>query len=178
MEQLNLIDKTIGEWFKGMPHLPEALTKWLAQNVWWIIIILVAFSVLSLFWTVLLTLLSFGFAAGLWTQDAVTAGIFGVALLAIIVSIVSLLITTFINALAISPLRRMEKKGWMLLLLAQLVGAALGIVGNIVSLNFGGVIIGMLGLAICLYVLYEIRSYFIPVKSHKKESKPEPKPIA
>ncbi len=39
MESLQKLEATVGEWYKGMPHLPKNGQRWLAENAWWLVLI-------------------------------------------------------------------------------------------------------------------------------------------
>lgn len=176
---LNKIETTFDGWLKPMPHLPENGRKWIASNVWWIVIIglvLSIFAVLSLIGSI------FTLFAVLNMVDGYTSSILGSAygsfsILAVIsaaVAVLSSIAIIILFAMAIKPLKAMDKKGWNLLFGSSLLSVTLSLISNIVNFNIYTFIPGLIGLviglAISMYFLFEIRSYFVK-GMHTKEAK-------
>jgi hypothetical protein len=169
MDTVRKLEKTVEEWLKPLPHLPAEWRKWLANNVWWIVLVGVILSVLG----------GLALIGALFTAMGAVATVntvynsLGVNLSpvyngwwysATIASIVFLVITVIINAMAVTPLKAKSKKGWDLLFLTFLVGvvsAVVSIVLNITTVSVvGSVISGVISVVIGAYFLFEIRSYF------------------
>lgn len=169
------LENTVAGWLKPVPHLPKAAQKWIAENVWWIVLIGVVLSAIGL----LVSLAAFlgalalvgtyyggalavsGYTGGGWVLSGILSLIFTVGLITLL-------------ATAISPLKAMKKKGWTLLFLITLLDAVYVVLSAVLSLSvigfIFGIIFGAIGLAIALYLLFEIRSYFVAVKSeHAKK---------
>jgi hypothetical protein len=165
MEFLNKLEATIGGWTKSLPHLPANAQKWLGQNVWWIDLVGVILSVIfglvaigALFTTIALLNSVYGYYA---------VGLSGWSIIGSVVAIVFWAVQIFLLALAVSPLKAMLKKGWVLLFITWLVRAVGIVVSAILSFSIfgfiGGIIFGAIGLAISGYFLYEIHGQFAHV---------------
>ncbi len=161
MELIHSIEKTLAEWFKGLPHLPKNISKWLADNAWWLtlagliisgLLILSALSFVMAFNAATSGLMAYAYAysgvsaASVWGSFWVSVAFFAV-------------IAT-VEAMAIKPLKVKQNKGWELVFLATLLSSASGVIGSIVSFSIGGILGSLIGLAIGLYVLFEVREYF------------------
>ncbi|QQS21965.1 hypothetical protein IPM09_00190 [Candidatus Saccharibacteria bacterium] len=155
MEQLHKLETMIAGWMKDLPHLPRNFTKWLAENAWWLVIIGVALGVLALMTT--LSAMTVG-SAVLGALGAPVLG--GAFLISSVVSLVGAGISVVVEAMAISPLKTMQKKGWDLLFLSTLVSFAGAVVSSLVSVNIIGVVWAALAAAISFYILLEVKSYF------------------
>ncbi len=165
MDALRKFEITIAGWYKGLPRLPKELTKWLANNAWWIVIIGVAISVFALFAVIPLAFAAVGLSTVAVSQVGVPYGaavtsVVSVSWFGILISIVHLVIVTLLELFAINPLKAKEKKGWSLLFAAALVSAVFGVVLPLLAMNLLGAIFGLFWTAVGLYVLFEIRSYF------------------
>ena len=167
MELVHKLENTIGGWLKSLPHLPANWSKWLANNAWWIVligVIISIFGILGLAYVLMIALTFFG-AATTFMGYAYS----GVAYSTwwIVVSIVSfalLIITTVLEAMAISPLKAMKQKGWDLMFLVFLIGVLSGVVSAVVNFNAISILPNLIWTAISAvisaYVLFEVRSYF------------------
>lgn len=162
MESIHKFENMVEGWLKPLPHLPANGRKWLAENSWWLTIIgvvLSAFAILALYRSLTAVndlnnaLNAFSVSVGvqphssLWTTS-------------VYVSMALLAATTVIEAIAISPLKMMSKKGWDLLFLAAIVGVASGIIGAVLNADIVSVIFSLIGAAISAYILFEIRPSF------------------
>ena len=160
MDQVHQFEKTAASWYKNVPHLPKEFTKWLADNLWWLVIIGVVITVLGLFALVPIALIALGLSSGI----AVTYGIYdtnlGVAWIGIVISLASLVVVTVLEAMAINPLKLKAKMGWTLLFIVALVNLAFSILSNIATINLIGIVFALLWAAVHGYFLFEIRSYF------------------
>ncbi len=161
MELIHSIEKTLAEWFKGLPHLPKDISKWLADNAWWLTI--AGLITAGLF---ILGALSFVMAF-----NATTNGFFGYAYAYAGMSVASvwgsfwIMVAFFaviatVEVMAIKPLQAKQSKGWELIFLAMLLSAASGVISSIVNFSIGSIIGSLIGLAIGLYILFEVRGYF------------------
>lgn len=164
MSVVRQLETKVAGWLKPVPPLPTNAQKWLAENVWWLAIIGVIASVLgiiALISAIMAYVTFLGAVVGLYPTQTHESGWIVVTLLSLLFSIA----TTVITALAINPLKKAQKKGWDLLFLTLLVGAASVLVGAVASLDLGrfigGIIFGGIGLAIGAYFLFQLRSYFV-----------------
>jgi ABC-type glycerol-3-phosphate transport system permease component len=184
MESVHKLEKTVAEWYKAAPHLPKGGQKWLADNVWWIVVIGVVLSVLGLFSILSLLFLAgaglalAGSATGSAYGSAVGAALGGVVLISVIVSLAVYVIELILMAMAISPLKNHKKKGWDLLFLVALINVLSIVVTGLLGMNFFSIIWGLLWAAVGGYFLFEIYGHFGGEKtvSEKKSDKPAFKP--
>ncbi len=164
MASISKIEDIVGGWLKPVPHLPKGAQKWIAENSWWIVLVGVIISVISL-------LIGIG---AIFTYLAVIASVsssyYAVSPYGggwIISSLLSLAISVLVIILlatAISPLKELKRKGWDRLFLVLLVDVVSVVLGAILSFSvvgfIGGIIFGAIGVAITAYFVFEIRSYF------------------
>ncbi len=168
------LENMIEGWLKPIPHLPSTWRKWGADNIWWIMIVSVVVSVITI-WALLSTMSTtatiFTINSNLWHSY----NPFGHTSWWMFSSMISLLFmagVTIITASAINPLKNMKKKGWDLLFLVFIVKIVAEIINLLISLNiflFLSSLVGIaIGAAIGAYLLFEIRSYFNHVISAHK----------
>jgi hypothetical protein len=170
MDQVHNLEKTVAVWYKNVPHLPKEFTKWLSDNIWWLVVIGVVVSVLALLALIPLALFAFGLSAGANAiYPTYTTGGYGVLWVGVLVSIVSFVVITVLEAMAISPLKAKAKKGWTLLFIVALVNLAFSVLSDIVNLNLFSIVLTVLWAAVHGYFLFEIRNYF--GATHKVEHK-------
>lgn len=176
MQSLHKLEKTVAGWYSGLPHLPKNVQKWIGENIWWIILIVFILSIFSVFSliagiTALATLSTAAYSAyGMYGVGADA----GMALTAAWVTLAGLIVTTVVLGLAISPLKEGKKKGWDLLFFSDIAYFAITVAGMLVGFNFAGIIGTVIGTAIGLYFLFEIRGHFLPHATkphHKTEAK-------
>lgn len=142
------IENTLLPYFTTkLPSLPADIKKLLVQLTPIYAIISVVLGILGL-----LVLI------GLGTLIAPISFMFGVTSTGVfqpgyILTILFLIPTTILQAMAIQPLSQQRKKGWDLLFYAAL----LQFVSNVVEFNIFGAVISAL---ISLYLLYQIREYY------------------
>jgi len=168
MEAVHNLEKTVAEWYKGLPHLPKELRTWLGTNVWWIVIVGVVLSVFAAFAAIsaLLIILGLGgLGAGLGANygygygAAVSASI-GVAWLWSLVALAGLVVTLVLMLMAINPLKAKAKRGWTLLFVVLLVNIAVGVVQGLGGFNIASIFFALLWGAVEGYFLFEIRDQF------------------
>lgn len=156
MEVVRSLEKTLGQVYKSAPHLPANARKWLADNVWWIALIGVVLSVLGLLVLVPLFLT----ALGLSVFVAASGYSYGVNGTWALLSLISLVATTVLMAMAISPLKVKAKKGWTLLFISALVSLVFSVVVDILAFDVFGIVTTALWAAIAGYFLFEIHDQF------------------
>lgn len=159
MEALHKLEGVVASWYKGLPHLPEGFRKWLADNIWWLVLIGV---ILGLLITIpAIGVLLFG-GAVLTATYGVSAGgdyygaVFVWALLALLFVVVDLVL----SALAIVPLKAHRKLGWSLLFLVALLNVLSAVLTFVANFHIGALLSGLIGAAIGGYFLFEIRDHF------------------
>lgn len=169
MDTVHKFEKQVEEWLKPLPHLPEDWRKWIAHNVWWIVLVGVILSVLGGLALASALFAAMGAVATVNTLYS-SLSVSGVSIYtgwwyaATVASLVFLVITVVINAMAVTPLKAKSKKGWDLLFLSFLIGILSSIVGVVLNVTtgnlVGSLIGGVIGAVIGAYFLFEIRSYF------------------
>lgn len=160
MDTIRKIEKTAASWYRDVPHLPVSAQKWLAVNMWWLVLIFVilgAIGALQLLSAVLLpNFLLIGSYSGLIGTMA-GATLFAPAFL---VTLLISIIAVILSAMAVTPLRTLLKKGWTLLFSVVLLSVASAVFGFILQWNLGSLLSSLLSAAIGGYILFEIRTYF------------------
>lgn len=162
MQRLIVLEEAIGKLFKRVPHLPRESRDWIADNLWWLVIIglvLSSFAVLGL----VLQLLGTSLYMGL-TNDIVTGG---AAFVATLVSLAVIGFAVALEAMAIKPLRQKRRYGWELLFVVGLVLLVEALIGALISNSLSGLLNSLITAFIGFYMLFETRDYFV-VKSSRK----------
>lgn len=167
MELVHKIEVTIGGWMKDMPHLPVNGQKWLAQNIWWIAAVGAVLTGIGILFSIagLVTMISllgavnstvYGYYAA---ADVTTATVINA-----VISLVFSVAQVILLAMAINPLKAMQKKGWTYLLMVWIISALATVLSAIMSFSVLGFIVGMIfgaiGLAVSSYLLFEMHGQF------------------
>jgi hypothetical protein len=156
METISKLEVTIASWYKGLPHLPEGARKWIANNVWWLVLIGVILSLMVLIpaFSVLF------FSNAVITAYGAPSDYYGAAFIPALLSLIILVADLVLSILAISPLKAQHKRGWTLLFMTMLLGVLSAVLSLLASQQFGSFISGIIGTAIGGYFLFEIRDRF------------------
>jgi len=172
MSYISKIENMVSGWLKPVPHLPKGAQKWIAENVWWIVLIGVIASVISLLigigaiftYMALVGTYSYVYSASPYGAGWIIGSVVGLLFSALIIVLL---------ATAISPLKNGQKKGWERLFLVVLVNAVSVVLGAILTFSpigfIFGIIFGAIGVAISAYFTFEIRSHFVAAKAHTKK---------
>lgn len=166
MEQVRKLEAVVSRWYKQAPHLPANGQKWLAENAWWIVLVGVILGALGVFGLISATFLASAILVSI--GGAVGAAIGGIALLAVVASLIFSIVSLIILIAAIAPLKAGHKKGWNLMFLAVLVNVLALVIHFLFSFDVFGLIWGALMTAVGTYFLFEIRSHFISAKPVRK----------
>jgi len=165
MQLLQKLETLIHGWVKNVPHLPEGARRWLGINIWWIVLIGVIISglvaMVALFGVfALMTLI--GSVSSVYYVNGTEFAAWGV-----IAGLVNLAIAAFVLVLmilSITPLKAVQKKGWVLLFAAWLVNVVGAVIGAILAFNPFTFIFSLLFTAVFVavsgYFLFEIHSQF------------------
>jgi uncharacterized membrane protein YhaH (DUF805 family) len=164
MDSVKKLEVMVATWYKNVPHLPVTGQKWLSENMWWLTLIAVVLGVIGIIQLIVASFLLGGLMTG---------GIYGVAfdglvLLTVIFTMIFALVSLVLSAMAISPLRTMQKKGWLLLFIVLLISVLSDVISLVLNWNFFSFIFSLLFTAVGGYFLYEIRSYFGKVHVNKR----------
>lgn len=178
MDSINKFEKMVEGWLKPLPHLPEKGRTWLANNVWWLALIGVIGSVLgaiNMFYAASVASRYVNYVNDIYSAWGVSnphsSGFLGLDWsLSLIISTLGLAAGAVLMAIAISPLKTKQKKGWDLMFLAMLVSVAVQLVGVLFDFGnlIGGVLSAAIGAAIGVYFLFEIKPYFKKAEAKKK----------
>lgn len=156
MQQLSGLENSLATLFKGLPHLPKDWRHWLADNAWWLALIGVAFGCLGILGLVPVVL-------GISIFTGIIAGPAAGALIIItgIVNMAVLVVSVALEAMAITPLKAKQKRGWDMLFLVSLVTFTGAVLNALITGNINHIIGLIIGTLIGLYVLFEVRMYFV-----------------
>lgn len=165
------IEKMLGDLFKSVPPLPEEARKGLATALPWLAL---AGGVLSLIgaWYLYQAMMYVG---GVYSAFGYTAPIAGFGFTPITWISLGILVAQAVLAfIAFPALRTNKKSGWSLLLMMAVASVAYGVAANLLSgyINLGGLIVALLGSAVGLYLLFQVRSYFGGTESAAKSATP------
>lgn len=164
MKLLTKLEHYILRIIRDLPHLPIGVRKWVSENIWWVAIVIAILSTLS-------AVLSLFAVLGLLTALSTVAGTYYAASTFVAWGVVTALVSFVFAAvqagllfMAVNPLKERNKKGWVLLFAAWLLGIISTVVSAILTLNpFGfitSLLFGALFAAIWGYILFEIHSQF------------------
>lgn len=163
MESISKLENTIGGWMKSFPHLPENARKWIAKYSGIIATVGLGLSILGFIAYVAILLMAMGLLGYLLGPIGIYAYSSTIIVTTVIV-IVDIVVTIALTAMAIKPLKALDKKGWDLLFLLTLISIAFSVVSTVFSLDAYSIFSGLIGVAISflisMYFLFEIRSYF------------------
>jgi len=170
MDLITKLENKVLRWARSLPHLPASNRKWLGINIWWLVLIVAIFSGLGLL-TSLYGLLVGATVNGNSDIAYLTGGYSSLVMMSAVISIVFIAANLLLLALAIKPLKAMEKKGWVLVFMALLVQVLAVVVDAVLSFNILtfilSLIYGAMVTAISLYFLFEIHGEF----AHKPKAK-------
>ncbi|MEO6508537.1 MAG: hypothetical protein ABIO02_01160 [Patescibacteria group bacterium] len=136
---LGQVEDTLAEYLvKKAPALPKNIKDILVAIIPWFTLIGVIFSIPLLLAALGLSAFVLPFAAAAVHNNFIT--------------LVLLLVTVILEAMAISGLMKRQRQGWEYLFYANLVG----ILSTILTLSVGGII----GLVLGFYILFQVREYY------------------
>lgn len=165
MELVKKLENVISKWLKPIPNLPTNAQKWLADNVWWLVLISVILSVMGLIFSISALIAFWSFVPYDYYGYTTTLSPYGNGwLTSALLSVIFTIVIVAITASAISPLKLLRHRGWLLLFIVYLLSALEIVVNAVLTLNVFGfittIISGAIGLAIGGYFLFQIRHYF------------------
>lgn len=151
------LEKPLDDAFKNVPQLPENARKGLASALPWLTLIGAVFSFIS--------------AASLFNAATIVNNVYGtfgypLAATGVVVTlwlgIAILLAEGVLFLVAFPALRAFKKSGWNLLFWVALVSVLYGVIMNLFNgvIDLAQLIVSLLGAAIGLYFLFQVRSYF------------------
>ena len=158
------LEKTLDGVFhlKAPFQFPPNVTKWLADNSWWLVLIGAAVSVLGIF--------SMFSAINTANQVDVLFDAYGVgnsymtqSTNALYVSIIASAISAVLLFMASAKLKLYQKAGWNLLYYNFLINVVVALVSSALSSPvslLGSLFILVIGFSIGAYILFQIRGHF------------------
>jgi hypothetical protein len=168
MESLRNLEVVVASWYKSAPHLPKDGQRWLADNAWWLALLGLILGSLGILSVLLGVLLAGTLLAGV--GGPIGAAIGGIAFFAVFVSLAFAIADMVITAMAISPLKAKQKRGWSLLFLMALINVLSLAVSFLFQLNLFSLIWGLLFAAVGGYFLFEVRDYFVGSKTARRHT--------
>lgn len=151
---MQALEKMLDDVFKNIPPLPPEARKGLATAMPWLALASGVISLvvaLSLYQAATRIDYIFGYATPVTgISQVIWAGI------------VVLVLQAVLSFVAFPALRTNKKRGWDLMLLMALVSVVYGVIYNlfVYGVNVGGFIFSLIGSAVGLYLLFQVRSYF------------------
>lgn len=145
--------------FKQLPHLPDGITKFLADIAPWLALISGIFSVLAI-----LTLgpILLGATAVLGTLSMMGGSYYaGMNPIWTLVSLIGALASAVLMLSAFGPLKRKELTGWVYMFWSNILGIAVNVVG--IAFAASSIVGAIIGALIGLYILFEVKKWFGPV---------------
>lgn len=157
-DAIKKIEQRLADLHKNLPHLPLNGRKWLADNIWWIILIGAIATGIGVFALVLLTLLGGVFVAGAAFLFSAKFG--GLALLLAVLIVGLTVLNLVVSIMAITPLRAHMRNGWLLLSASLIISFIAAVLTDVIKQDAAAIIKEVIFLAIGMYVIFEIRNYF------------------
>lgn len=171
MNFLTKLEQTVHKWFKNLPHLPEVAKKWLGDNVWWLALIAVIISAISVLFQLVGLLANLSLLGAPVLTYYASSSFVTWSILMGLLSLVFTALIALIIALAITPLKSKQKKGWVLLFASLLVDAIWIVLSAILSLSIFtfivSIVFGALFLGVAAYFVFEIHGEFAHVERSK-----------
>lgn len=150
------LEKPLDDAFKGLPQLPENARKGLAGALPWLTLVGAVFSLFSV--------------ATLYNAASLLNGVYNAFGYPVATGVVTtlwlgigiLLAQAVMFFVAFPALRAYKKSGWDLLFWVALVSVLYGVIMNLFNgyFDLGQLIVSLLGAAIGLYFLFQVRPYF------------------
>jgi len=152
---MGFIDQ-VGDVFKGLPHLPTNIVEILVKIAPWLALL-----------GGVLGLLAGPIVGVLGSLGSVLSLSPYYLFITIVVTVVTLA-NAILLLLAFSPLKAKAMRGWVFLFWAQML-SAVDIVLSLLQGQTGSLVGGVIGIAIGLYILFEIRSSYAGSPKTKTE---------
>jgi hypothetical protein len=171
MNILNSLEKSLADVYKGAPALPASAKKFLVEYMPWITLVIGLFTLLSVYWLwqwahVANSLINYA--------NTISAAYGGPTVsnrldLVVWLGLIVLLVEAILYIAAFPALKARRKSGWDLLFYALVVNVVYGVVVAFSAYGVGHLFGSLVGTAIGLYFLYQIRpSYTKSAAAAKK----------
>lgn len=150
---MGFIDQ-VGDVFKSLPHLPASIVEILVKLAPWLALLGGVLGLLA------------GPLIGVLGSLGSIMSLSPYLMFVTIVSTVVLVANSVLLLMAFSPLRQGAMRGWVFLFWAQML-SAVDIILSLLQGQTGSLVGGVIGLAIGLYILFEIRGSYKGVAKTK-----------
>ncbi len=169
MNAINSLESRLARLYAKTPSLPRDVRRWIGLNAWWVILVIAIITSLVLLVAVPGILILAGSSQYSTIYPNVNVPLTTVITGAII-NIVFSLVSVILLYMAIGPLRAQRRRGWELLFLNELLSVLAAIdafIAVIQTMNFPGLILSLLVVAVEFYLLFQIRAEFGAMESHR-----------
>ena len=155
------IEKPLDDAFKKVPQLPENLRKGLATAMPWLALIGGILSLIAAFNLYQAIAVFDQYVSGVYSAFGYASPVAGYSAMAWL-GIIILALQAVLLLVAFPALRVFKKSGWNLILWADIASVAYSVVVNLFSgyVNVGQLIFMLIGAAVGLYLLFQIRPYY------------------
>jgi hypothetical protein len=167
MERIKQLESLTENWLTPFPHLPDGFRKWLAINMWWLVVLVSFCMAVSAIVTLgqLLGYLSYmgniPSYMSIYNSSQYPIG----WILSTILALIYFSVVTVLYAKAATSLKEHLRHGWDILFIVLVIGAARMFLDAVFTFNIFGFVFAILfeliGVMIAAYFLFEIRSYFV-----------------
>lgn len=160
MEEIKKIENVVAGWHQKLPHMSTNARQWLANNIWWIVLIAAVLQGAAIFGALMMLLVVNGFLRGVMGLYLFGVEPSSLMTFTAFLSLILYIINLILMIVAITPLRHKLKKGWTLLFIVMLINAVPVVLDLIWSFDVGSFVINAMFIAVLVYFLFEIRHLF------------------
>lgn len=151
------LEKFLEKLHKNFPHMPLRARKWLAKNIWWIVLLLAISSgiqaanlLYSTIVAVLYTMTNYSYTTiPLWSNWVQS-----------VLMLAGMIAVTVLMASAVEGLKSHHKSAWNMVFYAVAINLVITGFVSILYVSLTAAINALIGAAIGWYFLYEVRSLF------------------
>lgn len=171
MELFKKLEDLVADKIKLAPSLPASARKQIADNLWWVVLVLAVACAVGAIGAVNVVFSNMAILSNPFMSYSVSVASVTSQTIQAATNLVFLVILCALLGSAIVPLKDGRQVGWRLLFAALIIGAVSVAVSAVSTLSVFGfittVIFGALWLVICAYLVFEVRSSFIQVEKSK-----------
>ncbi len=156
-QAMSFIDQ-VGSVFKNLPHLPATVIEFLVKVSPWLALVGGVLGLIA------------GPVVGVLGSLSSVLTLSPYLMVMTLVSVALLIINSILLLMAFSPLRRHEMRGWVFLFWSEML-RAVDVILSIVQGQTNSIVGTVIGFAISLYILFEIRSSYSSSSKSKATKK-------
>lgn len=166
MDTMDKFEDTVASWHTKFPHLSDRARGWLADNLWWLALIVVIFGIAAVMIVLSMSLLASMVLAGMAGIVGATAG--NIIMVFVAISMMLTIVNAVLLALAVSPLRRKDYRGWRYLFVVILLNLAASITKVLFDFKLSSLVMSLLLSVLAAYLIFEVRDRFakVPAVTH------------